>query len=403
MTFVGLCGCGSRAQASGPVTELSFWNGFSGPDGAAMEKIVKAFNKANPDVRVKMQIIPWATYYDKVTLGLAFGQPPDIFVLHANRVPEFAEHGALEPLDAYVQKSGLGPSDFVPKAWGAGVWKDTRFGLPLDCHPLGMYYNVKLFEEAGIEKPPVTQEEFLADAKKLTKDTDGDGQPDQWGFAITDTHLVGTSTLYQFGGGLVDKQMTHSIVDSPQTRAGIDFMLRMIYQEKICPAPGASDAWMGFQTGKVAMAPQGIWMIDSLDKLKDFKYAAAPMPLLGPVKAVWAGSHNLCMPAKNSAARKEAAFRFIKYLSDNSIEWARGGQVPVRTQVLQSPEFQALRIQREFAKQLGYVQFEPMSLLINQMSPFGDAALEATLNRSEPPERALKTAARRVNQVLARQ
>src|SRR5688572_23404646 len=87
-------GCEQGREEGGAVTEISFWNGFSGPDGAAMERIVKQFNASNPDVRVRMQIIPWATYYDKLTLGLAFGDPPDVFVLHANRVPEYAEHGA---------------------------------------------------------------------------------------------------------------------------------------------------------------------------------------------------------------------------------------------------------------------------------------------------------------------
>ena len=401
--LVCLAGCSHYSASGDKVTDISFWNGFSGPDGAAMEKIVQRFNKENPDVHVQMQIIPWATYYDKLTLGLAFGDPPDVFVLHANRVPEYAEHSALAQLDSYVTESGLKESDFVPKAWVAGLWDQKRFGLALDCHPLGMYYNVKLFEEAGIEKPPVTQAEFLAAAKKLTKDLDGDGQPDQWGFAITDTHLVGTSILYQFGGGLLTPDMKHSALDTAETKAGIDFMWDLINKYKVCPPPGSSDAWMGFQTGKIAMAPQGIWMIDSLDKQKNLRYAAAPFPLMGPVKAVWAGSHNLCMPAKIAPARKDAAWRLIKFLSDNSLDWAKGGQVPVRTSVLSSKEFQGLRVQSQFAKQLGYVQYEPFSLLINQMGPFGDAALEGALNGSETADHALSVASRRVDQVLARE
>ncbi len=368
-----------------------------------MEKIVQRFNQENPDVRVQMQIIPWGTYYDKLTLGLAFGDPPDVFVVHANRVPEYAEHGALAELDSYIAKSGLGAKDFVPKAWIAGLWNDKRYGLALDCHPLGMYYNVDLFERAGIDKPPTTQEEFLDAAKKLTKDLDGDGQPDQWGFAITDTHLVGTSILYQFGGGLLTPDMKRSALDTPETKAGVEFMLKLINEYKVCPAPGASDAWMGFQTGKIAMAPQGIWMIDSLEKQKNLRYAAAPFPLMGPVKAVWAGSHNLAIPAKISSKRKDAAWRFIKFLSDNSLEWAKGGQVPVRTDVLGSKEFQELRVQSQFAKQLDYVQYEPFSLLINQMGTFGDAALEGALNGLQTPEEALSVAARRVNQVLSRE
>ncbi|RYG31325.1 extracellular solute-binding protein, partial [bacterium] len=67
-----LGGCDSTPDnGSGPIV-LQFWNGFSGPDGKTMEKIVGEFNRTHKDVQVKMQIIPWGTFYDKVTLGLAF-------------------------------------------------------------------------------------------------------------------------------------------------------------------------------------------------------------------------------------------------------------------------------------------------------------------------------------------
>src|SRR5215218_9986458 len=59
---------------------IDFWNGFTGPDGKMMERIVRAFQEENPDVRVRMQIIPWGTYYDKVTLSLAYGGAPEVFI-----------------------------------------------------------------------------------------------------------------------------------------------------------------------------------------------------------------------------------------------------------------------------------------------------------------------------------
>lgn len=393
-----LAGCG-RAQASaapGQPLELTFWNGFSGPDGVAMEKIVKQFNAEHPDIHVRMQIIPWATYYDKLTLGLAFGGAPDVFILHASRVPEYASHGALCQMDDLVKASKLDPNDFMPKPWNATTWQGKRYALPLDCHPLGMYYNVDLFKQAGIAKPPTTLQEFVDDAKRMT-------HGDHWGFAMTDTHLVGSTFLYQFGGGVLTADNRRSALDTPQSLQAMNTLSGFIDKDKICPPPAGDDGWRGFQTGKVGMVFQGIWMISSLDEQKGLHYAAAPVPFFGPVRTVWANSHSMCMPAKTTEARKQAGWTFIHYLSDHSITWAQGGQVPVRLSILHSPAFQSLRIQREFAKQLPYVQYEPMAVIINQVDSFGDSAIDGCLNHVDAPAALLKDAARRVNNVLERQ
>lgn len=394
---LALAGCASH-RGDSSVTEIEFWNGFSGPDGATMEEIVKAFNRDNPHIRVKMEIIPWSTYYDKVTLGLAFGGAPDVFILHANRVPEFASHGSLALQDDLMRQSGIDKDDFVPKAWKAGLWEGKRYALPLDVHPLGLYYNVDLFRKAGINRPPKTLDEFIDAAKKLTL-VNEKGEK-QWGFAFTWLHSNGLTFLNQFGSGLLTSDLRRSAMDSPQTVQALNLMLRLIDVEKVCPRPEGADAWLGFQTGRVAMAMEGIYMKSGLDSQKDLRYAAAPVPQFGPVKAVWAGSHCLAMPAKQGPKERSAAWEFIRYLSDHSIKWAEGGQIPVRKSILESKEFQEMPVQREFAKQLDYVTYEPFSVRFNQISVFGDAAIEAVVNRVESPSKALKTASRRINRVL---
>ncbi|MGV3617619.1 MAG: ABC transporter substrate-binding protein [Fimbriimonas sp.] len=401
--LVLLAGCRNGPEAADGVVELRFWNGFSGPDGKAMEGIVREFNKANPDVRVKMQIVPWVTYYDKVTLGLASQDAPDVFVLHGHRVPEYATHGALAPMDALLTESGMGPKDFVPLAWQAGQWQGKRYGLPLDCHPLGMYYNVALFRKAGIAKPPTNQAEFLDAAKRLTKDTNGDGKPDQWGFAMTDLHLVGSTLLFQYGASLLNPEGNQAALNSQGGRDALTFMRSLVTEHKVAPPTSGDDSWVAFQTGRVAMAFQGIWMIDALERQTDLEYAAAPVPILGPEKKVWAGSHILSMPNYLPPERQKAGWRFIKYLSDHSLAWAKGGQVPVRPKILNSPEFQALRVQREFARQLGYVQYEPSSPAVNQIATYADIAMQAVSQGLSSPEEALTTASTRVNRVLERQ
>jgi len=405
-----ICGCGShKTPARSKVVTLQFWNGFSGPDGTTMERIVRRFNSEHPDIKVRMQIIPWGTYYDKVTLGLAYGGAPDVFILHCDALPRYADSSSLLCLDDLIAKGDLREADFMPRPWQACHWKGKQYAIPLDCHPQGLYYNVDLFKKAGIvdergnAKPPADLKEFLADAKKLTIDTNGDGTPDQWGFVFTWLRTNYVTFLSQQGGSLLSKDSRESMLNSPQANAALDLMTDFVDKYKIAPRPEGQDAWIGFQTGKIAMALEGIYMLSSLEQQKKLHYAGAPCPMFGRQRGAWANSHLLVMPAKLSPEKRRAGWTFIKYLSDHSLEWAKGGQVPVRKSILASPAFRQLPVQYEFSKQLPYVAYLPASVSINQVLPFADAAVEAALCGIKPAHEALAEADRRTREVLERE
>jgi len=319
-----------------------------------------------------------------------------------NRFPEFATHGVLDPIDDLVKRDGPPESDFVAAPWKATFWKGRQMALPLDCHPLGLYYNLDLFEKAGIKHPPTNLAEFKDAARQLTVDKDKDGQPDQWGFAFTWLHSNTYCFLDQFGSGLLSPDLSKSGLSTCEAEKALACMSGII-DDKLAPRPEGQDAWLGFQTGKIGMAMEGVYMMTSLTKQKGLRFAAAPVPQFGPKKAVWAGSHLLCMPANLSPGKREAAWKFIHYLSDNSSVWAEGGQVPVRKSILATKRFKALPIQSEFAKQLDYVVYEPKSVNYNLVATFGDSAFEAILNQTQSPTEALATASRRIDNILVRQ
>ena len=399
-TLILLAGCRDRSQVSAD-TPLRFWNGFSGPDGQTMEKIVKAYNAENPASAFKMQIIPWNTYYDKVTLGMAFGGAPDVFIMQVSRLPQYADAGALEPIGPMVAASGLGPKDFVKTPYESGFWKGGQYGLPLDCWPLTMYYNRKLFREAGIDRPPTNLQEFLADAKRLTK-RDARGKVTQWGFAFAEIHNNLTAIMDQHGASVIDPEGKRGTLDTPGSVAALDQVQSFFGKEGIAPSPQGANAWDVFKTGKAAMVMQGIYMIADLQSQKTLDFGAAPVPQFGPRRATWGGSHMLCMPVGLSPERKAKAWRFIKYLSDNSLRWAGAGQCPVRLDVLNDPEFRKLEGQYQASRQLDYVQYEPQSPVIGQVGGFADAAWEAILMNGEPAGPTFKTADRRIDAVLGR-
>jgi len=389
---------------------LDFWNGFTGPDGKTMEAIVSQFERDNPDIKVRMQIIPWGTYYDKLTLSLAYGGAPDVFIVHAARLPEFASFGKLHPVgDMFASTTpALTASDFAPRPWAATFYNGVQYALPLDTHPGGLYYNTKLFKEAGIvddhgnAKPPTNLTEFIADAQKLTKDTDGDGRPDQWGFVYTNFRSNWITFATQFGADIVSHDGKRCVIDSPQSIRASQLMHDLIYKYKIAPRPDGIDSWLAFRQGKVAMAMEGIYMLDSLQEQTGLHFAGAPVPQFGPVPSTWAGSHLLAQPDGISPERSRAAWRLMRYISDHSLTWGAGGQVPARNAIRQSPEFHALTVQSEFAKELPYVHYEPLIPKDNSIFQFVDPAIEAVLLNLQTPQAAMSDAQRRVDQLLER-
>ncbi len=405
-----ICGCGPRKAATRDQgITLQFWNGFSGPDGTTMERIVRQFNAEHPGIKVRMQIIPWGTYYDKVTLGLAYGGAPDVFVLHCDALPRYADSSSLSCLNDLVAQGDLTADDFTTRPWQASQWKGKQYAIPLDCHPQGLYYNVDLFKKAGIvdehgnAKPPSNLQEFLHAAKKLTVDRNGDGRPDQWGFVFTWMRTNYVTFLSQHGGSWLSEDCRRSTLNAPESLAALNLMTDLVDKYKVAPRPEGQDAWIGFQTGKVAMALEGIYMLSSLEQQEKLNFAGAPCPMFGKQRGAWASSHLLVMPAKISPEKRRAGWAFIKYLSDHSLEWAKGGQVPVRKSILASPGFKKLSVQYEFSKQLAYVAYLPASISINQVIPFADAAVEGALCGIKPAHEALEEAHRRTSEVLERE
>ncbi|HEX8464243.1 MAG TPA: ABC transporter substrate-binding protein [Abditibacterium sp.] len=411
VAVLGGCAKAPNAPATapnGPIV-LNFWNGFTGPDGKAMDKMVGQFQKRNPGIEVRMQTIPWGTYYDKLTLSLAYGGAPDVFVMHAGRLPEFESFDTLQPLGKlYAATPALSEKSFAPVPWRATFYQGKQYALPLDVHPIGLYFNTKLFKAAGIvdargqAKAPRTFDEFLDAAKRLTKDTNGDGRPDQWGFVFTWQRTNWLSIAGQFGARILSDDGKKCLLESPQNLRALHLMHDLIYKYHVAPKPEGVDAWLAFRQGKVGMALEGVYMLSSLEEQKGLEFAGAPVPQFGPQRAAWGGSHLLCQPKGISDEHSRAAWKLMRFLSDDSLIWAKAGQVPARSNLRASPQFRAMKVQTQFATQLPFVQYEPLHPKSNAIFPLIEPGIEAVMLDLATPEEAMRDATRRVNQVLER-
>ncbi|MBN2312160.1 MAG: ABC transporter substrate-binding protein [Candidatus Hydrogenedentes bacterium] len=398
------CGVGER-----DVITVRFWNGFTGPDGRTMLRLVKRFNEENPDVRVLMQRMDWATYYNKLFVAGMGGRGPDVFVIHADNLERFRLAEFIRPVDDLVRgPGGIDEADFVENVWAAVGRDGVHYGVPLDVHLLGLYYNKALFREAGIvdaageARPPATREEFMDALERLTRDVDGDGRPDQWGLVFTWYRTNMVTLMSQWGGAFFTPDYAKCTVDCPENAAALAFCVGLIREKGFVPPPENFDSWVGFRQGKVGMAFEGIYMLADLEKQTDLEYGAAPMPQLGERPAAWASSHTLCLRQGLDDVHERAAWRFIAFLSDHSLDWAEGGQIPVRKSLLDSDRFRGMEAQAAFAERIPDIVYLPRVPFIFEFQTEFDAAIEKALRGSAAPAAALGEATANIDAAVAR-
>jgi len=398
-TSLVLAGCSSSSESTTKTTEgskivLEFWNGFTGPDGNDMKKIVDEFNKSQAGkVEVKTQTMKWDQFYDKIRTVVNSGNAPDVAVMHLDQMPRMASKGLLTPLDELIKDAGLKKEDFIPQVWEAGMWDGKRYSVPLDVHPIALYYNADLFKKEGIEKPPTTLEEFVSTAKKLTKDTDGDGKIDQWGFGMPTlwpSQLMYYSAIRQNGGESVSADGMTALYNDDKGVKALQTLVDLIYKDKISPEKIQQDGEVTlFKQGKLGMTINGIWMINGFKEQQGLNVAAAPIPQFGDTKATWAGSHNFVVPKqkKEDPAKVKAAAEFINYVTSNSLAWAKAGQIPAKNSVRDSADFKALKEQSAIAEQVPYLVFPPASpTYVDVWVPAEQGVNKALLGQMQPKQ-----------------
>src|SRR5829696_2968196 len=142
---------GSGEEYNGPKVDLAFWNGFTGGDGPFMRQMVEDFSAQEKNINVTMNTVEWETYYQKVPAAVSSGKGPDVAIMHIDTVPTNAARQVIIPLDDVANSLKLKESDFFPIVWKAGIYNGHRYGIPLDVHPFGLFYNKDVMEKGGLD------------------------------------------------------------------------------------------------------------------------------------------------------------------------------------------------------------------------------------------------------------
>jgi multiple sugar transport system substrate-binding protein len=339
---------------------LTFWNLFTGPDGQYMDEIINKFNRESQGkVRVESKVLAYSEYYSKIIPSVAKGVGPDLGIMHISKIPIYKD--ILVPVDNLVSEMGLSEKDFLESIWKSGIIGNARYAIPLDIHCLGLYYNVDILKENGFENPPANFDDFIDISKKCTSDTDGDGIIDQWGIAMSsEQSALYWSLLYQFGGEAFSEDGKIPMFNSNEGIEALQLLYDFIYKYKIAPIDLYPYEEMTlFKNSKAAFYINGTWVLSELENQQNLNFETAPLPVFGKYSAVWANSHNFVLfkNGNESEKKREEIKKFISYVLNNSLEWAKAGQIPALNIVRNSRDFCNLKRLSGFISQKDYFVF----------------------------------------------
>jgi sn-glycerol 3-phosphate transport system substrate-binding protein len=335
-----------NGPAYGQVT-IDFWHAMEGPKAPVMNEMAKDFMKENPGIKVNVSL--QGSYTDmvrKVQAGIAANSLPDLVMLGQRPgLPHISDSGRLLPLDAILTPEDR--KDISSHLFGRYTYKGRLMAMPFAISTPVLHINGARFKEVGLDpdRPPTTWEELLAYAKKLTRDVDGDGRIDQWGFNFhgdTPWHIY--AFIYQNGGDIYGKD-GRAKLDSPEAVQAIQFLSDLIHKHKVTPAMAHAGGSKLFTAGNLAMFQRSAAFVEGAAKQigKRFDYRVVYLPK-GKVYAVPDGGGGLGV-FRSTPEKEKAAFTLLK--------WMTGAKGIAR-----------------FSRETGYIAFRKSSMDLKEMKEF---------------------------------
>lgn len=317
MLLLAACGGDTADQEAGggPVT-LTFWDNQQTESGLSQYQrtAAKEFEKANPNINIKITTVPYDQYQQRLQLAVQGGNPPDVSTVDQIWNPGFASGGAIVPLDDFISKSdSVKQGNFFSGAWESATYDNQVWGIPFNVDVWQFtYYNRKLLDEAGVDPQQLTTWEGLRQAgAKLT----GDGKfgVGLFGHKGEDTVVIADSFIYSNGGSVLNEDGSCAL-DEPEAIEALEYLNDL---QQYAPSgilnSSSEDMRELFLNESLATewwpALEQPTLMDS-DLSWDFVVGTAPE---GKEPIGTYGGWNLVI--YENAADKEAAWKFVEFLT----------------------------------------------------------------------------------------
>lgn len=315
---IGLIGCSdkggdSQNDAQGEQqTEITYFSFSAAPNYEdELEQVIEAFEKENPDIKVKSELNAYDDYFVKLQTRIAGGNAPDVFELNYENFVSYAAKGTLADLTDFISEDeDFDPEQLNEQAFKAYQYDGKQFGMVENFSNVLTFYNKDLFDEAGVDYPTAswTWEDELEAAKKLT-----DIENNVWGRFAPVTLNEFYKVTAQNGGQVFDQEGNPTI-NTEENLETLKYMVEGVTEHKVSPSPAemaGQEPEDLFQNGQLAILHTGIWMFDTFKDV-DFDWDVE-LEAGNKQKAHHFFANGLAV--SDDSKQQEAAYKFAAFMS----------------------------------------------------------------------------------------
>ncbi|OLV15586.1 extracellular solute-binding protein [Deinococcus marmoris] len=399
----------SLASASAAPVTLTYWQYEYASKVSAMNDLIKKFEAANPDIKIKQETFPYDAYSQKVASSVPAGQGPDVVNLYYGWLPQYVDAGYLQPLPTKDFPTATIDSTYAPMVKTSKM-NGKYYALPTAVRTLAIFYNKDLFKQAGIAQPPKTWEELIADGQKIVK-----GTPPRYttlGFGIQpdgqDYHVLREVLVRQFGGQPYSKDGKTATYDSAAGAKAMTFYTDLQTKYKLGVPnffPGNNSYRDAFIAGKVGMIIDGSFAINTIKDGAKFDWGVTTLPVLAsnPNEKDNFGSYWVNGITKNAKGDKlDASVKFLKFLTSAETQryWLENvGEIPASRSLAADPGLLKDPVYGPFIASLPYASSTVFVDEAGQRKAWVDAINTVLLKGAKPAD-AVKQAAADEQKIL---
>ncbi|HEY3179067.1 MAG TPA: ABC transporter substrate-binding protein [Casimicrobiaceae bacterium] len=404
------------ALAQTPV-EVSFFYpvAVGGPITKIVDGLAADFEKENPGVRVRP--IYSGSYQESIAKALTAvksGEPPVTSILLSTDMYTLIDEDAIVPFDDLVKTADdqAWLKSFYPGFMENSQTGGKTWGIPFQRSTVVLYYNKEAFKEAGLDpnKPPATWKEMVDYAQKLTK-RDASGRVTQWGVQIPSSgfpYWLFQGLAIENGVNLMNAAGTETYYDKPEVIEALQYWVDLVKRYKVHPE-GIVE-WgttpKDFFERKVAMVWTTTGNLTNVRSNAKFDFGVAMLPA-NKQRGSPTGGGNFYLFKKSTPAQREAAFKFIKWVTtpQRAAQWGIDtGYVAVRAEAWETAAmkqyvagFPPAAVARD---QLPYAKAELSTHDNQRVTKALNDGLQAALTGTKTPEQAMKDAQRESERLL---
>ncbi len=391
-------------------TEIVFWNNFQvdkSPRGQALARNVERFQAKHPDIRVRVEVAPFATVDANLIQGAAAGSTADVVKIYNIALPLHVSAGSIQPLDKYAEKTDK--TDWL-LPWSSTVFDGKKYALPYEYRFFALLYRKDILDKAGM-RVPTTWDEVCQAAGKINS-------PQVMGYAFGLSQAQATSVLLEWADDMVlsagGKWFDEKGRAIPNNLAAVKFFQTIADLVGKCRASGQAVVGFTYETihqglaaGTIAMAGLGTHRyvaIRAAGAKENLLWAPPPSYEKGKPAPVHVLGWTLVMGKHTK--QPEAAWKFMEFMTspEAQVLVAQGGEMPTRKSTykdawFKSPEAKFMAEWSEYIAQNGRPGHYPAGWL-----NFGQILAEETqaiVLKGVAPEQALANVVEKYNKSLA--